>query len=141
GLGREVGLDLGIAFWPKVASDGGVWFGTHTRGLWRCAPAAPEKSDPAFFNLNTRNGLLSGQVRCIEFAPDGVLWLGTGGGVVRFDGKTLVNYTQQDGMGLSDVGLVYRTQDGALWFGDGYGGGHGVTRYDETGLQSFNTAD
>jgi len=141
GVGREAGLDVGISFWPKVASDGAVWFGSHPRGLWRYAPAAPGKTSKAFFNLTTTNGLLSDRVRYVEVAPDGVLWLGTGGGVVRFDGKTLINYTPRDGLGLSDVGRVYRCPDGALWFGGGYSGSHGVSRYDANGLQNFNTAD
>ena len=49
-------------------------------------------------------------------APDGVLWLGTGQGLVRFDGTNLVNVTRELGVTTwADSPAI--APDGSIWFG------------------------
>lgn len=79
-----------------------------------------------FTHLGVESGLVQSQVNSIVQDEYGMLWIGTLGGVSRYDGKNFVNYDKQDGLLNS---FVYRIQAGKsnkLWFGT----------YD--GVQSFD---
>lgn len=56
-------------------------------------------------------GLVQAQVFCVTQGPQGYLWIGTLGGISRFDGLKFKNFTEQDGL-LSNA--VYNMQ----WFND-----------------------
>ena len=78
-------------------------------------------------NYDTLDGLGSSVVSGISRDPDGVMWFATdGGGVSRYDGKTLVNLTTKDGLVNNVVRAIYCDPDGVMWFGT-FGG---VSRYD-----------
>lgn len=63
-------------------SRGHYWFGSHQDGVCRLA------SD-TFTCFTTLDGLADNQVRSIQEATDGHIWLGTGHGVSSFDGHTM----------------------------------------------------
>ena len=57
----------------------------------------------------------------------GNIWFGTNeSGVWRYDGHTLKNYTQEDGLDSVITWLIYKSKSGELWFG---GGPNGVSRF------------
>ncbi len=58
-----------------------------------------------------KDGLVQAQVFCITQGPQGYLWIGTLGGISRFDGLEFKNFTEEDGL-LSNT--VYDMQ----WFND-----------------------
>lgn len=59
---------------------------------------------------------------------DGSIWIGTiGGGVWRYDGRELRQFTAKDGLTTLDVMTIARDRDGELWFG-----GIGVFRFTGT---------
>ncbi|MBI4326091.1 MAG: hypothetical protein HY674_12610 [Chloroflexi bacterium] len=93
----------------------------------------------AVSNIGIQEGLMYPWILSIDLAPDGVIWLATLSGIIRYDGKYIVNYTQKDGVGTGPVEIIHRTQDGAIWFA----ADNGVTRYDENenGLQNFGAED
>ena len=76
-----------------------------------------------------RDGLPNRMVMSFLQQPDaaGQMWLGTAGGASRFDGKTFVNFTPQNGWHLISVYSICSEPDGVLWFGTGE---DGVTRFD-----------
>ena len=68
------------------------------------------------------------------------LWVGTEGGVVRWDVTTgqYVKYTTADGLADNDVLAVAVDGAGSKWFGTGSGG---VSRFDGVTWTTYTTAD
>lgn len=57
----------------------------------------------------------------------GNIWFGTNeSGVWRYDGYTLKNYTQEDGLDSGITWIIYKSKSGELWFG---GGANGVYHF------------
>lgn len=69
-------------------------------------------------------GMPSDRVWVSREGPRGYLWVGTQGGLTRFDGKNFKTFNQQsnDAFKASDVRALEWTPDGDLWIGT-YGGG------------------
>jgi sugar lactone lactonase YvrE len=68
------------------------------------------------------------EVGDLAFAPDGYLWAGTGGGVVRWDVATgdFVIFTEDDGVPGRDVETLEIAPDGTMWIT----ANRGIGRYD-----------
>ena len=47
----------------------------------------------------------------------GIIWLGTGGGVSRYDGKSFRNFSTSDGLTNNDVHAIVQDETGKIWFG------------------------
>src|SRR5687768_14296203 len=73
--------------------------------------------------FRTVDGLPQATVNAIAQTPDGYLWLGTDGGLGRFDGSRFVAFTADDtpALRLDRVGALLVDGAGALWVGT-YGG-------------------
>ena len=56
-----------------------------------------------FFNLKVENGLVQSQVTCLNQDKFGNLWIGTLGGLSRYDGNKLKNYTVSDGLYSNNI--------------------------------------
>lgn len=66
--------------------------------------AAPQvKRNFAFKHYTIRDGLAQMQVMCSFQDSDGYLWLGTKGGVSRWDGNSFKNYLPEDGFPSSHI--------------------------------------
>lgn len=125
--------------------NGMIWFGTY----------------PAVFGYDGRNftvldgrtlGLAANDepfhVRSVFEDSRGVLWIGNNGlGVLRYDGRSLSNFTQQQGFDLKDKGAaeslsrvfaIAEDAAGHLWFGTR---DSGVWRYDGERLTHFTPRD
>jgi signal transduction histidine kinase len=72
----------------------------------------------------TRDGLPQNSVRAIVQTRDGYLWLGTWGGLARFDGVRFTIFNRPNTPVLRDSRITALTQgdDGSLWIGTGAGG-------------------
>lgn len=56
---------------------------------------------------------------------EGNIWIGTvESGVWRYDGNAVKNFTEKDGLGGTFISAIYKSKQGALWFG-----GNGVYRF------------
>ena len=67
-------------------------------------------------------GLPDGSVSSVAQTPDGYLWLGTGEGLVRFDGYEFVPYTKAQGSLPGTAVITLLTgRDGTLWIGTSEG--------------------
>lgn len=62
-----------------------------------CSIQCPAQRFP-FFNLKVENGLVQSQATCLSQDNFGNLWIGTLGGLSRYDGKKLSNFTVSDGL-------------------------------------------
>jgi ligand-binding sensor domain-containing protein/signal transduction histidine kinase len=72
----------------------------------------------------TQEGLPENRVQAISGTSDGYLWIGTPGGLVRFDGVRFVVYNRDNTPAFVDdsVSVLYASSDGVLWAGTDGGG-------------------
>ena len=88
-----------------------------------------------FDNYNVQNGLAQSNIYTIIQDQGGYIWLGTAGGVSRFDGLNFINYTTDDGLADNGVKSILETQDGRIWLGH-IGGG--ISRIENGVASTFN---
>jgi len=86
-----------------------------------------------FYNLNVENGLIQSQAKSIVQDRFGHLWIGTIGGLSRYDGKTFVNYTVRDGMTDNTVDALAVDDKGNIWIGTP----KGITQFDGRSFRHF----
>ncbi|MGK2859876.1 MAG: two-component regulator propeller domain-containing protein [Thermoanaerobaculia bacterium] len=89
------------------------------------ARAAPE---PKFRRLSTDDGLSHDVVYATVQDHRGFLWVGTEGGVDRYDGTGFRHYGASSGLPDEDVSCIAVGPDGTIWVGTW---GSGAARYDE----------
>jgi signal transduction histidine kinase/ligand-binding sensor domain-containing protein len=75
-------------------------------------------------NWRTEQGLPQNSVNALVQDHDGYLWIGTYGGLARFDGEHFKFFGSADLPGLGSVGItsLYESRSGVLWIGTAGGG-------------------
>lgn len=68
-----------------------------------------------FFNLNVENGLIQSQPTSLAQDHYGNLWIGTIGGLSRYDGKNFTNYTIRNGLPNNMVQAIAADKKGNIW--------------------------
>src|SRR5581483_11722844 len=79
----------------------------------------------------TETGLPQNSVHAILQTHDGFIWLGTEGGLVRFDGKEFVTYDSHNTpqLGSNNIRALVEDAGHALWIATA----NGLTRFSEAG--------
>jgi len=87
----------------------------------------------------TADGLPQNTVTSAVQTRDGYLWLGTFGGLARFDGQAFTVFNPDNTPGLASARIVVLHEDrrGALWIGTE----SGLTKYDGGRFTSYTTRD
>ena len=95
----------------------------YTHHVWQSSDGLPEQTVQAFAQT-----------------PDGFLWIGTTGGLVRFDGLHFVVFDRQNTPALREnsVFCLMVSRDGALWIGTE---GGGLARYAHGEFRSWTARD
>lgn len=70
----------------------------------------------SFLSYSTSDGLPQSQVQCISQDSSGYLWVGTLGGLARFNGKKFINYSVNDGL-LNNRITTISMINGKTWIG------------------------
>ena len=70
------------------------------------------------------DGLPQNRIQAIAQTPDGYLWIGTSGGLARFDGVRFTNFASSNVPEFHDDSILSLavSRDGALWIGTEGGG-------------------
>ncbi len=86
-----------------------------------CIPASAADiggEHPVVTVYNEQNGLPTGEANVITQTSDGYIWIGSYGGLIRYDGSTFRNYSlEENGIYSSSVRSLYEGTDGRLWIG------------------------
>ena len=85
------------------------------------------------------DGLAQSRIRAILQTRDGYIWLGTDGGLVRFNGEHFNQYSVESGdLKDNEVWTLQEDDEGSLWIGT-YGGG--LTQLKGGHFKTFTTSD
>jgi ligand-binding sensor domain-containing protein/signal transduction histidine kinase len=84
----------------------------------------------------TQDGLPENRIRAISQTPDGYLWIGTSGGLARFDGVRFVVYARSNTPAMTgdDISALAVARDGSLWAATD---GGGLLHYQDGHFRSF----
>lgn len=87
----------------------------------------------------TQDGLPENTVQAFAQTPDHYLWIGTSGGLVRFDGASFVVFDRDNtaAMRENSVFCLAAARDGSLWAGTD---GAGLLRYQNGTFRSYRAA-
>lgn len=79
----------------------------------------------SFYNLSVENGLIQSQVQALTQDRYGHLWIGTLGGMSRYDGEHFTNYNVRNGMLDNSCFAITTDKNGYIWIG----GPEGLSKY------------
>jgi ligand-binding sensor domain-containing protein len=150
----EDGLSDNSAWSILADRAGNIWVGT-MGGVCRYngssfssfpIPKANVENPTSIFNTNLVWSIIEDRQGNIWFGTDGV-------GVCKYDGKSFIHFTKEDGLNTNDVIAILEDSKGNLWFGsretrvqenkekDPYkyvdSGDGGLSRYDGNSFQQF----
>jgi ligand-binding sensor domain-containing protein len=88
----------------------------------------------------TQDGLPESRIRALAQTPDGYLWIGTPGGLARFDGVRFVVYSRFNAPAMTDDNIRARSvgRDGSLWIATD---GGGLLHYQDGHFRSFGPGE
>ncbi|MBK9059526.1 MAG: SpoIIE family protein phosphatase [Flavobacteriales bacterium] len=88
--------------------------------------------------VGSADGLTNSFVHALAQDATGRLWIGTGEGAGRYDGRQVTMYTTADSLSENFVASIHPAKDGCIWFGHNEGG---ISRYIDGVFHKVNTAD
>ncbi|HLP14129.1 MAG TPA: two-component regulator propeller domain-containing protein [Flavobacteriales bacterium] len=95
------------------------------------------KGEHNFHNYTVQDGLVSSAIEIIIQDKKGNLWIGTHGGLSRYNGKTFENFTTGEGLPDNSVSWIAEGPDGKIWFSTH----QGICSWDGRNLKSFSKKD
>ena len=66
---------------------------------------------------NQSNGLPTGEANTVLQTSDGYVWIGSYGGLIRYDGATFRNYSEEGSVASSSIRSLFEDSQGRLWIG------------------------
>lgn len=63
------------------------------------------------------NGLPTGEANTVIQTSDGYIWIGSYGGLIRYNGTTFRNYSEEDVIKSSSIRTLFEDSKGRLWIG------------------------
>ncbi len=77
-----------------------------------------EEESPYVVTLyNERNGLPTGEANAVLQTSDGYIWIGSYGGLIRYDGTEFRNYSVERKIESSSIRALFEDSQGRLWIG------------------------
>jgi ligand-binding sensor domain-containing protein/signal transduction histidine kinase len=110
-----------------------VWVGTWGGGVF-----VQTNSESRFFIPLPQLETLRSPAPAILHGADGVTWIGTDEGLIRYEDGKIARYGEAEGLDSPHVRTLAQARDGTLWFGMFRGG---LGRLQEGTLKQFRTQD
>src|SRR5882762_8666008 len=82
-----------------------------------CLSYSSLSQEYSYTHYNVKDGLAGSNVYCITQDKEGFLWMGTEGGVSRFDGTHFRNFALEDGLPDIEVLQIFADSKGRVWMG------------------------
>ncbi|MEN8154007.1 MAG: two-component regulator propeller domain-containing protein [Acidobacteriota bacterium] len=115
---KKNGLSSDFIYSVAEDMDGRIWIGT-MEGITILNKESLEVKKI----INTKYGLAHNSVGIIYRGKKDYMWIGTsGGGINRFGGDKILNYSTENGLSNNFVYSIYEDRNGIIWIGT-YGGG------------------
>jgi len=95
--------------------DGGLWIGTHYRGLLHVHQGRTDV-------FGQSDGLSGNDVSSLFEDREGNIWVATLDGLDRFRGLAVTTFSVKQGLSNAVVASVLASRDGSVWLGTGGGG-------------------
>ena len=92
------------------------------------------QSEYSMRTITENDSLAQNHVYCLAQDARSFLWIGTGRGLSRFDGKTITNFRVADGLAENFVTAAATTPEGSIYFGHYEGS---ITFYNGNGFSIF----
>ncbi|MBR2924271.1 MAG: HD domain-containing protein [Clostridia bacterium] len=111
---------------------------------WAAMAQAPADHQPYVTTVyNERNGLPTGEANVVYQTADHYIWIGSYGGLVRYDGSNFRNFSQEGLIASSSIRAILEDAEGRLWVGTNDAGlflyaDGAFTRIPETGSPVFS---
>ena len=90
------------------------------------------------YEYNESNGLPTGEANTVLQTQDGYIWIGSYGGLIRYDGITFRNFSGEGAIQSSSIRALLEDSQGRLWIGTN---DVGVYRYENGVFTHFQYAD
>ena len=78
-------------------------------------PYSSFSQEYSYTRYDVKDGIAGSTIYCITQDKDGFLWMGTEGGVSRFDGSHFSNFTLKDGLPDIEVLQIFADSRGRVW--------------------------
>ena len=78
-------------------------------------PLFGQNTLPPYRLYTLRDGLPQMQIWSMFQDSRGYLWVGTKGGLSRFDGRNFVNFTEKDGLPENQIEQIAEDYSGKIW--------------------------
>lgn len=102
--------------------SGALWVASDRKGLFRFHNGTVK-------NFNAKDGLPVANVLTIFQDRDGIIWLGTEGGLVRYQQEKFITLTKAEGLSDNSVVAIYQDREGSIWLGTQLGGINRMSRH------------
>ena len=67
--------------------------------------------------FNEQNGLPTGEANTVVQTDDGYIWIGSYGGLIRYDGSNFLNFSTDGSISSSSIRSLFVDSKGRLWIG------------------------
>lgn len=67
--------------------------------------------------FNEQNGLPTGEANTVVQTDDGYIWIGSYGGLIRYDGSNFINFSTDGSISSSSIRSLFVDSKGRLWIG------------------------
>lgn len=123
----------------SIAEDasGNIWFGVQESGITLLKNKQFNHHAFAFIHFSKTQGLSSHDVLTMIVDKENQLWYGSGKGLNRFDGNSIITYGSKQGMTGNNVVSLMEDSHGNIWAG-AYE--KGLNRFDGQAFFQFTTA-
>ncbi len=92
-------------------------------------------NDWVVYEYNESNGLPTGEANTVLQTSDGYVWIGSYGGLIRYDGTTFWNYSKEEMLPSSSIRSLFEDSQGRLWVGTN---DKGVYLYEDHGFKPYS---
>lgn len=76
-----------------------------------------QMQDWIIYEYNDTNGLPTSEANTVLQTQDGYVWIGSYGGLIRYDGTTFRNYSREGAIPSSSIRSLFEDSQGRLWIG------------------------